>query len=86
MVGHYWRNPNNEPSPRGWTAASWNAWAGPRGNVFCLDYSVGRRYLERAQRKPGSSRYGLAAMRWPERELVFDDERGQHRTVGFHTR
>jgi hypothetical protein len=41
--------------------------------VFCVDYAVGGRYAERAQGRTAEFKCRLAAMRWPERELVFDD-------------
>jgi hypothetical protein len=34
---------------------------------------VGGRYAERAQGRAAEFKCRLAAMRWPERELVFDD-------------
>lgn len=87
VIGHYWRRrdrpiPGREdvvqaPSP-------WH-WVGPRGGVFCVDYSVGRRFLQRARGGPGAEGYhgGLAALRWPERQLVFDDRDGPIPTEGF---
>jgi hypothetical protein len=39
-----------------------------------LDYSVGKRHRERLDGVlPGSYRTRLAALRWPERVLTFDD-------------
>ncbi len=44
------------------------------GRAMCVDYGVGSRAAERARGKPnGPFRGRLAAMRWPEAELVFDD-------------
>jgi len=80
IVGHYWRRlqPGDAPAhgPQaenlfGHTAPL--AWHGLRGNVFCVDYSVGGRWLARRQGEDPNRRFKLAAMRWPERELVFDD-------------
>lgn len=80
IVGHYWRRllPGDAPAhgPQaenlfGHTAPL--AWHGLRGNVFCVDYSVGGRWLARRQGEDPDRRFKLAAMRWPERELVFDD-------------
>ena len=55
-------------------------WLGDAGRVFCVDYSAGGRYKERAQGGVGRTR--LAALRWPERTLVLD--RGERvATHGF---
>jgi hypothetical protein len=54
-------------------------WMGPRGNVFCVDYSVGGRYAERARGGGPPWQTRLAALRWPDCELVFDD--GERRTL-----
>lgn len=44
------------------------------GQAMCIDYCVGGRAGERRQGRPEGSYVGrLAALRWPERELVFDD-------------
>jgi len=43
---------------------------------MCVDYSVGIRYEERGKGwKPGSMGTGLAALRLPERVLIFNDGR-----------
>lgn len=47
------------------------AWMGATGRVFCVDFSVGGRYAERARGETPRTRLG--ALRWPERELVLDD-------------
>ena len=49
------------------------SWHGLRGNVFCVDYSVGGRWVARLNGEDPQRRFKLAAMRWPERTLVFDD-------------
>lgn len=44
------------------------------GRAMCIDYSVGGRAVERELgRADGSYTGRLAALRWPEHELVFDD-------------
>jgi hypothetical protein len=80
LFGHYWRWVSAAAQRRfsrgerdvfGGAAA--NAWLGPRANAFCLDFAVGIRYAERPL-PPGTESLGrLGAVRWPERELVFDD-------------
>lgn len=84
VVGHYWRR-RGEPDPGKhdlWDSVPPAGWAGPRGNVFCVDYSVGRRFLERWQGRR-SFAGGLCALRWPERTLVFDDREQGVQTTGF---
>ncbi len=80
IFGHYWRwsSPGGaERFSRGerdlFAGVAHNAWLGPRRNAFCVDFSVGVRYRERAHH-PGTPFLGrLGAVRWPERELVYDD-------------
>ena len=89
VVGHYWRR-REAPVPGKvdvFRAESPWHWAGPRGTVFCVDYSVGRRFIQRAFRGTGPEGFagGLAALRWPERHVVFDDREGEIRTQGFGT-
>jgi hypothetical protein len=80
IVGHYWRrDARAEPAA---VTGDWDYplgdygaydWMGPRRNVFCVDYSVGGRYAERARGGVPPYQTRLAALRWPEGELVFDD-------------
>lgn len=80
IFGHYWRWSDHAVPPghsRGepdlFKGQAAGAWLGPRANAFCVDFSVGVRYRERPL-APGARHLGrLAAVRWPERELVFDD-------------
>ena len=80
VIGHYWRR--DARATREAITGDWDyplddygpyEWMGPRRNVFCVDYSVGRRYEERDRGREAPFESRLAAMRWPERELVFDD-------------
>jgi hypothetical protein len=80
VMGHYWRR--DERAVPAEVTGDWDYplgdygaydWMGPRRNVFCVDYSVGGRYAERARGGGPPWQTRLAALRWPERELVFDD-------------
>jgi hypothetical protein len=80
LVGHYWRRdvrakPEDVTGDWDYPLEDYAAyeWMGPKRNVFCVDYSVGGRYLERSRGGGAPFKCRLAAMRWPERELVFDD-------------
>lgn len=88
VVGHYWRryHANGEvvEEKRGadlFGSTPAHAALGPAGKVMCIDYSVGMRFLERnAAGVPGNAgparfEHCLAALRVPEWQLVFDDER-----------
>jgi hypothetical protein len=79
IVGHYWRQftPLDRTSlGKGdsdlFTDVPPTQWLGQKHNVFCVDYSVGGRYAERSSGHVGE-RTRLAALRWPERDLVFDN-------------
>ncbi|MET0617440.1 MAG: metallophosphoesterase [Luteibacter sp.] len=78
IVGHYWRWPmpvDRSTYGKGgedlFAGTRMEDWLGPRGKVFCIDYSVGRRFQERERGQAFRTRLG--AMQWPERRLVFDD-------------
>ena len=77
VVGHYWRlrATHDKLPPDQWEVPSL-AWS---GDVFCVDFSVGRRFEERERgRGPAKGFEGnLAALRWPEKLVVFDD-RNEH--------
>lgn len=81
VVGHYWRHwyPEDANDPLRDTFlfhGANNAWLGAKRNVFCIDYSVGARWRDRQAQAvvaPEHSRFRLAALRWTEKTLVFDD-------------
>lgn len=80
IVGHYWRRLlAGDAAAHGPQAENLFgqtgplAWHGLRGNVFCVDYSVGARWAARRNGEEPGRRFKLAALRWPERQLVFDD-------------
>lgn len=79
IVGHYWRMAEavdrtivGKGDAYLFEDIATHGWHGKRKNVFCVDYSVGGRWRERGISAGNSYRFKLAAMRWPERELVFD--------------
>jgi hypothetical protein len=82
VFGHYWRwwdpadhlelskgEPNlfDRDPPDGWQRNELGAEVG-----ICIDYCVGARFKERKQGRRTQFAGRLAALRWPERELVFD--------------
>ncbi|MCD2513749.1 metallophosphoesterase [Comamonas endophytica] len=82
VIGHYWRrlhpprvpvHGKQEENLFGQTPPL--SWHGPRGNVFCVDYSVGGRWVARLAGEARDERFNLAALRWPERTLMFEDGR-----------
>jgi len=82
VVGHYWRRRGKAipGKPDVWDDIPPFAWS---GNVYCVDYSVGRRFTERHRGVKSGFTGGLAALRWPERTLMFDDGRAPESTCGF---
>jgi hypothetical protein len=79
VVGHYWRQfAPVERCALGKTDENLfadlppTAWHGRRGNVFCVDFSVGGRFQERPLAPGAVPRTRLAALRWPERTLTLD--------------
>lgn len=80
VVGHYWRRRYPAPGRDPFFDAGLFHWT---HGVFCVDYSVGRRYAEREHDVSQGFRNGLAALRWPERVLAFDDRAETVQTEGF---
>ena len=89
VVGHYWRRASpvdraalGKGDPDLFGAIDPLRWHGKHGNVFCVDFSVGGRWAARKKGAATGNDYKLAALRWPERTLRFDD--GQEAlTQGF---
>lgn len=78
VIGHYWRtwqpNPSTVAAERKLLPEQPNVWHGAKKNVFCVDFSIGANW--RARKFPDKyspHQFRLAALRWPERVLVFDD-------------
>jgi hypothetical protein len=79
VVGHYWRQfarvdraSLGKTEENLFTDLEPTAWHGRDRNVFCVDFSVGGRFLERLLDPGVAPRSRLAALRWPERALVLD--------------
>ena len=75
VFGHYWRVPIEtlQKDDRLFSRNPLFATLG-KGKAMCVDYSVGGRASERrAGNTHGPFKGRLAAMRWPEHELVFDN-------------
>jgi hypothetical protein len=80
IVGHYWRWPTDsarETYSRGeadlFKEHAVHHWLGAKRNVFCVDFAVGARHKERTDGATDNFECRLAAVRWPEQKLVFDD-------------
>ncbi len=72
IVGHYWRNFKTTTEKQGlFKHIDAIQWFGANNNVFCVDYSVGKRFLDRAQQQKFSSH--LAALRFPENILMLEN-------------
>lgn len=89
VVGHYWRRVrpiDRKAVGKGDVDLFENThpfgWHGLHGNVFCVDFSAGGRWLERKSGTVVGHDFKLAALRWPERVLQFDDGHEQA-TQGF---
>lgn len=80
VVGHYWRRVSNidraavgKGDPDLFESTHPFDWHGKRGNVFCVDFSVGGRWTERKAGTQVGRDFKLATLRWPEQILLFDD-------------
>lgn len=80
VIGHYWRRYNaidrdvlGKGDPDLFDEVPSHSWHGKHGNVFCVDFSVGGRWVARKANEPVKVNFKLAALQWPERILRFDD-------------
>lgn len=84
VFGHYWRLASSDADISGgkpdlFSEYALGEWQGPKKNLYCVDFSVGGRFRERRERKrqgpadAGPFQGRLAAVRWPERDVMFDD-------------
>ncbi len=85
VIGHYWRRFSDAATvlddkygPDLFAGIEPHHWMGAQANVYCVDFSVGARA---AQRHAGEDEMvcSLAALRWPEAEVVHDD--GQRNSI-----
>jgi len=65
VYGHHWRKATDAVGPA--------QWYGEAGNAYCVDFSVGQRFKQRATGSAAYANGRLAALRWPEAKVVFDD-------------
>lgn len=78
IIGHYWRRFSEAQTvyadkfgPDLFAGIEPHHWMGPQKNVYCVDFSVGGRYAQRAGHQP-EQHCSLAAVRVPEWEVVHD--------------
>lgn len=78
VIGHFWRAVSSNPSERYGVfgqdvlaGVATHEWMGLRRNVYCVDYSVGKRFLSRTHDVANDGM--LAAIRVPEWHVVHDD-------------
>jgi hypothetical protein len=83
VIGHYWRRLHRidrsalgKSDPDLFDNTAPLAWHGKHHNVFCVDFSAGGRWVERKAGTALGQDFKLAALRWPERIVYFDD--GHH--------
>ena len=80
VIGHFWRLFNQDAKriagmfgPDVFEGIESHDWMGKHHNVYCVDYSVGQRHLERRQNDGEDFHGKLAALRYPEWEVMQDD-------------
>ncbi len=73
IIGHYWRKKNltRKYSEDVFHNIEFNQWFGVNNNVFCVDYSVGKRFVDRLLNREFSS--DLAALQLPQEALCFEN-------------
>jgi Calcineurin-like phosphoesterase len=81
IFGHYWRwwNPAihsqlSKGEPQLFSEDPIGPSMSAQERAFCVDFSVGSRFKQRLRQDVLPYHGRLAALRWPERELVFDDD------------
>lgn len=72
VIGHYWRNFKREEEKSDFFKyIDPLQWFGLKKNVYCIDFSVGKRFQERHISSNFSNK--LAALRFPENILILED-------------
>lgn len=73
VFGHYWRHPLDQTREDSvFAGVEPFTLLGHARRAMCIDYSVGKRYLERLERPGQRFERFLAALRYPEMQLVND--------------
>src|SRR5262249_50776871 len=75
VFGHYWRVRLGDDDDEDLFAGTNLHQSLGNGRAMCIDYSAGKRWIERLQGVTAYFRTSLAALRWPEKTLVLDDGR-----------
>jgi hypothetical protein len=76
VFGHYWRHPLDQTSENSvFHGIDPFSLLGDARRAMCVDYSVGKRYLERLERPGQPFERFLAALRYPEMLLLDDSGR-----------
>lgn len=82
IIGHYWRKfsdagkyMEDKRGPDIFDGIEPHHWMGKQSNVYCVDFSVGRRHKERTNSAPPFQGQ-LSALRVPEWEVVHDTRDG----------
>lgn len=76
VVGHFWRKLNPNTPVHGeniFEGIEPQSWHGKKNNVFCVDFSVGARFQERNRNQQLGTHTMLAALRWPEKQLILEN-------------
>ncbi len=80
IIGHFWRRFSQFNDRMAgvfgrdlFADVAPHAWMGAKNNVYCVDYSVGQRHLERKKTTIDDFYGRLAALRMPERQVMHDD-------------
>lgn len=75
VIGHYWRTLNDinfyGHEENVFEDIHPLQWHGKLNNVFCVDFSVGARILDRNKKSTKTTH--LVALQWPEKQLMLED-------------
>lgn len=90
IIGHYWRRYGDARAvyfdkygPDLFAGIEMHHCMGPRRNVYCVDFSVGGRYAQRAANEPFHM-CRLSALRVPEWQVVYDHGEKNNIEGGFN--